>query len=70
MRTFDLLARWLDMNPGRAGIVRGLVRRILFWMELAESRRRLRQLDDRMLRDIGVDRPEAEREARRPFWEI
>lgn len=70
MRTMDLFARWLDTHPGRAGTVRNLVRRVVFWMELAESRRRLRQLDERMLRDIGVDRADAEREARRPFWEI
>ena len=26
------------------------------------------RLDDRMLKDIGITRGEAEREARRPFW--
>ncbi|WP_372599391.1 DUF1127 domain-containing protein [Amphritea sp.] len=33
------------------------------------SRRLLRQLDDRALKDIGVTRSEALREARRPFWD-
>ena len=36
--------------------------------ELRRSRRALMQLNDRQLRDIGVSRDEAYREATRPFW--
>jgi uncharacterized protein YjiS (DUF1127 family) len=33
------------------------------------QRQALRALDDRLLRDIGLTRAEAEREARKPFWQ-
>ena len=42
--------------------------RLLRWHELARQRRALLALNERMLRDIGITRAEAEREARRPFW--
>jgi uncharacterized protein YjiS (DUF1127 family) len=42
--------------------------RLLRWHELARERRALLVLNQRMLKDIGVTRAEAEREARRPFW--
>ncbi len=32
------------------------------------DRHQLRQLDQRMLADIGLSRVEAEREASKPFW--
>jgi uncharacterized protein YjiS (DUF1127 family) len=34
------------------------------------QRRDLRALDDDALADIGLSRREAEREARRPFWDL
>jgi uncharacterized protein YjiS (DUF1127 family) len=34
------------------------------------SRRRLAELDDRMLRDVGLTREEAGREAGRPVWDV
>jgi uncharacterized protein YjiS (DUF1127 family) len=43
--------------------------RLSAWQDRAESRALLGRLDDRMLRDIGVDRSVAEREADRPFWQ-
>jgi len=39
-------------------------------LERARQRRALAQLDDQQLRDIGLDRPTAEREAARPGWRI
>jgi uncharacterized protein YjiS (DUF1127 family) len=36
--------------------------------ELARSRRQLAQLDERMLRDIGLDRGSARFEANKGFW--
>jgi uncharacterized protein YjiS (DUF1127 family) len=42
--------------------------RLLQWHELARERRALLALSDHMLKDIGISRAEAEREARRPFW--
>lgn len=33
-----------------------------------QQRTNLAMLDDRMLRDMGISRLEAERESRKPFW--
>ena len=38
------------------------------WMQVAAERRRLAQLDDAALRDLGLEREQAAAEARRPFW--
>jgi uncharacterized protein YjiS (DUF1127 family) len=47
-------------------------RSVLAWIGEAWQRRRSRvylpQLDDRMPRDIGIIRAEADREAGKPFW--
>jgi uncharacterized protein YjiS (DUF1127 family) len=37
-------------------------------LELHRSRRQLAELDDRMLRDIGIDRARARFEADKGFW--
>ena len=43
--------------------------RVLFvWQERSRSRFELAQLNDRMLRDIGLSRVDALREASKPFW--
>jgi uncharacterized protein YjiS (DUF1127 family) len=44
---------------------------IRIWRRIQErsrQRRALLELDDHMLRDVGVSRLEAEREGRRSFW--
>jgi uncharacterized protein YjiS (DUF1127 family) len=38
------------------------------WYERSRQRRRLAQLDDRLLRDIGIDRIAAMEEVSKPFW--
>ena len=38
------------------------------WQRRRNERASLATMDDRMLRDIGMDRFQAEREARKPFW--
>ncbi len=49
---------------------RMLTAKLRRWNELAQQRRRLRELDDRMLKDIGISRADVERIAgRRWFWE-
>lgn len=55
-------------RDGPAEWLRRVLDAVLDWMERSASRRRLAALDDRMLRDIGVSRCEAEEEARKPFW--
>lgn len=37
---------------------------------LRRQRLRLRDLDDRLLADIGLTRDEAQEEARRPLWDV
>lgn len=41
---------------------------VLYWHERMKSRRMLASLDERMLRDVGLDQATAQREADRPFW--
>ena len=48
-------------------VIRAL-ERLWMWHERARSRRMLLGLDDRMLRDIGIDRAAADHEGSRPFW--
>lgn len=42
--------------------------RLLALTALGRSRRRLGQLDDHLLRDIGLTRAEARQEAEKPVW--
>lgn len=42
---------------------------LLRWRELARQRRALLRMDDHMLKDIGLSRADALREAERPFWD-
>lgn len=42
---------------------------VLYWQELSRQRRALLELDERMLKDIGITRGDAAREARRPLWD-
>lgn len=41
---------------------------VLTLHDRAQERRRLARLDDRLLRDIGLDRATADTEAGKPFW--
>jgi uncharacterized protein YjiS (DUF1127 family) len=72
MPTLDLYlppkayATWRTRVPRRpltASI--GLIAR---WIERTRQRRALAGLDHRALRDIGITRAEAAREAAKPFW--
>lgn len=46
-----------------------LLRRLGEWRELARSRHLLQQLDDRMLRDVGLSHADVARECAKPFWQ-
>ena len=50
------------------GPVTRLFDRIFMWRNRARQRRHLAELDDRLLRDIGLSRVEVEHEISRPFW--
>lgn len=41
---------------------------VLEWQERARQRYRLAELDDRMLKDIGLARADVSREVGKPFW--
>ncbi|MFQ5937583.1 MAG: DUF1127 domain-containing protein [Acidiferrobacterales bacterium] len=46
------------------------VERLLEWQERANQRYALRELDDHLLKDIGISRADAAREAGKPFWKV
>lgn len=45
-----------------------LVKTTRTWKQRQNERQELARLDDRSLRDMGIDRFRANREARKPFW--
>jgi uncharacterized protein YjiS (DUF1127 family) len=54
--------------PVRRPVLTALVDLVIGSIERARSRRTLRLMDDRMLRDIGIDRGAAQYESDKPFW--
>jgi uncharacterized protein YjiS (DUF1127 family) len=48
--------------------LRGCGAAIAMWFARSRQRRALAELDDRLLRDIGVTFEQARREAAKPFW--
>jgi len=53
-----------------AQALRKVVATIATWIERNRMRRRLLNLDDRMLRDVGISRAEVHGEATKPFWRV
>lgn len=51
-----------------AGTVVVGIEKVMTRSELARSRNQLAQLDERLLRDIGIDRATARFEAGKSFW--
>jgi uncharacterized protein YjiS (DUF1127 family) len=51
-----------------AGLVMRAIGLLGLWYERARQRRQLSELPPHLLRDIGIDRVDALREARKPFW--
>ncbi len=54
-------------GPVRAAALRGFAT-LLLWRERAKQRPALAQLDDRMLRDVGLSPADVLWESRKPFW--
>ena len=50
-------------------LLQNLLSRFLGWRERARSRHLLLQLDDRMLRDVGLSRSDVDRECAKYFWQ-
>jgi uncharacterized protein YjiS (DUF1127 family) len=53
----------------KAGLLRHALAAAWTWYRTAQDRRRLAQLSDSMLQDIGLTRADVNRETLRPFWE-
>lgn len=60
------------VTPERAAFSRlsltAAFERILVWITVGRTRRMLATLDDRSLRDLGLDRATAAEESSKPFW--
>lgn len=56
----------LGFAPSR--LLSAAVATVLLWQQRLADRRRLREMNEHMLRDIGLGREESAREAAKPFW--
>ena len=61
------------VRPTRAKADRGLATRlfdqVFTWLDRARQRRQLGELDDRLLRHIGLSRAEVDHEISQRFWQ-
>jgi uncharacterized protein YjiS (DUF1127 family) len=59
--------------PAGLGLLLGwtgsIDRGISAWIERSKQRYALAELDDHLLKDVGLSRSAARREAAKPFWE-
>lgn len=53
---------------GLARVFGALLNNLALWQERAEQRADLAEMDERMLKDIGVSAADAWKETRKPFW--
>ena len=80
MHTISQHLTAFEATVGRigAGYFRDLVRAaasrtfgiLLLWQRHANERHALAHLDDRILRDLGLNRAEVAWESRKPFWRV
>ena len=56
-----------DLSPP-VGVLRKIAQTVAVWSARSRQRRALSRLDGDRLRDIGVNRYDAQREAEKPFW--
>ncbi|HYD97833.1 MAG TPA: DUF1127 domain-containing protein [Alphaproteobacteria bacterium] len=69
MSTLVRASQTVGFGPA-ADLVGAFGRLIATWRERSQGRRALAQLDDALLRDIGVTRAQVEFEAGKPFWQV
>ncbi|PPB81639.1 uncharacterized protein YjiS (DUF1127 family) [Albidovulum inexpectatum] len=65
-------ARHVTAPMGRVGLnglVRSIARTLSHWAARRRTRLALADLDETLLRDIGIDPLTRDREIRRPFWQ-
>lgn len=58
-----------SMGPYGAWIAKRVAGLVRLWLTRRRERLSLAEFDDRLLRDIGIDRLTARHEAGRPFWD-
>ncbi len=56
-------------NTALGSPVRSVIDLVLIWRERSRQRSALKYLDDRLLRDIGISRADAEWEVSKRFWQ-
>ncbi len=56
------------LGAGLTSALPALWETLFTWQERASQRKLLASLEDRMLKDVGISRADAEREASKPFW--
>jgi uncharacterized protein YjiS (DUF1127 family) len=56
--------------PTRIARRAGIAARLAMAWRFISTRRHLREMDDRMLKDIGISRSQANFEATRPVWDV
>ena len=55
-------------QSGAGGLLEAVVGLFIAWQDRANQRHCLADLDDRLLRDVGLDRLDVDREVAKPFW--
>jgi len=64
----DRADRSFRSRTSLGAVLARLVERVIAWHERVCGRRHLASYDDRMLRDIGIDRATIENESTASFW--
>ena len=55
---------------GRRRGLSGVLAALLLCWDRSRQRRHLHELDERLLRDVGLHRDEVARETAKPFWRV
>lgn len=72
IETIDASITWKDW--ARAGVRKlrddlvQLMNLLVLWQRRFVDRKRLREMDERLLKDMGIGRIDALRESAKPFW--
>ena len=56
-------------KPAKDTLINRIAARLYRWYSIARERRQLAEMSDWMLKDIGISRADADREASRHFWD-
>ena len=58
----------LPSLPSPAGVLVRIADALVAWERRARERRTLGEMSEHMLKDLGISRVDARREAEKPFW--